>query len=75
MNRHFRPDSVRAIPASLMRPAAGRAARTDEGHVALGDILAPETPLTVEIVGLSPEAQRALLAGFPGGARFRIKGA
>lgn len=32
----------------------------------------PETPLTVEFEGLTPEEQRAALAGFPGGRRFQL---
>lgn len=32
----------------------------------------PETPLTVEFEGLTPEQQRAALAGFPGGRRFQL---
>jgi hypothetical protein len=31
---------------------------------------APEEPLSVEFVGLSPEAQRRALAGWPGARRF-----
>ena len=32
----------------------------------------PEAPLDVLFVGLSEEEQRAALAAFPGGARFRL---
>jgi hypothetical protein len=70
MNQHFRPP--RAIPPTLMRPASGRLVRTDEGALAIGDVLAPETPMRVEIVGLSEEAQRAILDRFAGGSRFRL---
>ena len=31
---------------------------------------APETPLTVEFIGLTEAEQRAALAAFPGGRRF-----
>ncbi|HEV7276960.1 MAG TPA: hypothetical protein VGN80_11785 [Devosiaceae bacterium] len=32
----------------------------------------PETPLTVEFEGLTPEEQRAAIAAFPGGKRFQL---
>lgn len=32
----------------------------------------PETPLTVEFEGLTPDEQRAALAAFPGGRRFQL---
>jgi len=34
---------------------------------------APEAPLEVAFVGLTEDEQRAALAAFPGGRRFRLK--
>ena len=42
-------------------------------HEPVAPIDEPETPMDVEFVGISPEAQRAAVAGFPGGSRFRLK--
>lgn len=41
----------------------------------IAPIDAPEAVLEVEFVGLTEEEQRAALAGFPGGRRFRLKDA
>lgn len=41
-------------------------------HPPVSPIDEPETPLTVEFEGLTPEEQRAALAAFPGGRRFQL---
>lgn len=41
-------------------------------HPPVAPIDEPETPLTVEFEGLTPEEQRAALAAFPGGKRFQL---
>ena len=50
---------------------------TRDGVRVAGDrvpaIDAPETELDVTFIGLSEEEQRAALAAFPGGRRFRLK--
>lgn len=41
-------------------------------HPPVAPIDEPETPLTVEFEGLTPDEQRAALAAFPGGKRFQL---
>lgn len=41
-------------------------------HPAVAPVDEPETPLTVEFEGLTPDEQRAALAAFPGGKRFQL---
>lgn len=56
--------------------AKGRpvSATTDEGEATpLRDRVLDETPLEVEIIGLTPEEQVRVLAAFPGGRRFRLR--
>jgi hypothetical protein len=36
-------------------------------------IKAPELPIEIEFVGLTPAEQQAVLAAFPGGKRFVLK--
>jgi hypothetical protein len=48
---------------------------SDEGDsTTLRDRLMDEVPLEVEIIGLTPQEQQRVLAAFPGGSRFRLKG-
>jgi hypothetical protein len=64
----------RSIPVAPRRPlwlAAIDGRRTASQRM-IAPIDEPETPLTVEFVGLTPEEQRAALAAFPGGRRFRL---
>jgi hypothetical protein len=42
-------------------------------HERVNPIKAPETPIEIEFVGLTPEEQQAALAAFPGGKRFVLK--
>lgn len=55
--------------APILRSGSGP---VDPQLVNLGDITSPETELDVEFVGISEEQQRAALAAFPGGRRFRL---
>jgi len=48
------------------------AASVDELAAPLPAIDEPEAVLTVSFVGLTEAQQRAALAGFPGGRRFRL---
>ena len=41
-------------------------------HPPVAPVDEPETPLTVEFEGLTPDEQRAALAAFPGGKRFQL---
>jgi hypothetical protein len=61
---HVPPDLVanlRRAPASL-----------DPQLANLGDMTGPEAELDVEFFGISEAEQRAALAAFPGGRRFRL---
>jgi hypothetical protein len=62
------------MPNSEPRTPYLRLAATNGARLAapLPAIDAPEAPLEVSFVGLTEAQQRAALAGFPGGRRFRL---
>lgn len=45
---------------------------TSRPTLRLPPISAPEEPLLIEFVGLSPEAQQRALSGWPGAMRFSL---
>lgn len=78
MNYHVQPslahsNAGRRFPRLATSGGTRVAALTDEGPVALGEPGVGEAPMTIEISGLTPEQQRAVLARFPGGSRFRLR--
>lgn len=60
------------VPPALALNLRTKARPVDPQIVNLSDIAGPEAPLDVEFVGISEAEQRAALAAFPGGRRFRL---
>lgn len=63
-----------STPVQRRRPLwlAAINGRSTTPHPPVAPVDEPETPLTVEFEGLTPEEQRAALAAFPGGKRFQL---
>lgn len=78
MNHHLHQSFAQCSAARrgprLVRHGGSVPVRTDEGVAMLRDSVLEETPMEVEIIGLTPEEQRRVLAAFPGGRRFQLKG-
>ena len=60
------------VPAGLVPSLRSSAVSIDPEAANLADISAPEAELDVEFIGISEAEQRAALAAFPGGRRFRL---
>jgi hypothetical protein len=66
---HRRNGPVR--PRLWLASVDGR--RRPRPHERVNPIKAPEIPIEIEFVGLTPEEQEAALSAFPGGKRFVLK--
>jgi hypothetical protein len=60
------------VPPGLALNIRAAAMPVDPEVAGIGDIAGPEAALDVEFVGISEAQQRAALAAFPGGRRFRL---
>jgi hypothetical protein len=72
MARLFGFSSMKVPPDTAVLPRKERLPAVDPEARDISDAVGPETPLTVEFVGISAAQQQAALAAFPGGRRFQL---